>query len=147
MSLVSCSEALISDSNASQLPFGPSDAIGTQTASLDAKVYYWKFDTTPVQKQLLDATNKISVQKNEALVLQFKAKVTGNEKTQKGFMYVYDASKGTVLNSILITPTKWRTLTTNPALLWTTSGTYNIQYGVIAPDGKFDINTLQVVVS
>ena len=138
LSMVSCAEALPAGVNPSQGPgSSSSNAIGTEASASIGPVYYWVFFAGPVQKQVLDASNTINILGGMPLFIQFKGKVAGNENTQKGGMFIWDASRGTYSHAMLITPTKWSKLTTYPPLRYTAAGDYLLTLYVCAPDGTY----------
>ena len=136
VSIVSCAVAATAGASSSQLLPGPSNTVGTQASARIGPVIYWVISNGPTEKHVLDSTDTITIGTRQMLFIQFKGKVAGNEKTQKGSLLIFDYENDTLTNGVLITPTRWGTLTTNPPLRWTSPGTHTIDLYVWSPDGN-----------
>ncbi len=138
VSIVSCAVAATGGASSSSLLSGPSNTVGTQAPGRIGPVIYWLLSNGPTEKHVLDSTtDTITIGTRQMLFIQFKGKVAGNEKTQKGSLLIFDYENDTVTNGVLITPTRWGTLTTNPPLRWSSPGTHTIDLYVWSPDGTY----------
>ena len=125
---------------------GSATGIGTESTHTIGTIHYIRVTSTGVYRTPLDPSDLIYISAGEALFLQVPAKVSG-PSNQKGVVLIGFPSSGTVTHSLVLTPGKMKTLTTNPPFMWTSPGTYVLQVVVTAPDGGSTPKTIGVVVS
>ncbi len=129
-------------------PFPPSQGgsvtgIGTESTHTIGTIRYFVASGSGVYKHTLDSTNIIDISSGNSLVLQIPARVSGPD-TQRGIVDVVLGASNEVTHSLLLTPGKQATLTTNPPLRWLTPGTYSVFIEVIAPDGGYTSRPITV---
>jgi hypothetical protein len=121
-------------------------AIGTESTHTIGTIHYIRVTSTGVYRAPLDPSNLIYMATGEALFLQVPAKVSG-PSNQKGALIIGLPDSGGVTHSLVLTPGRQKTLTTNPPFIWTSAGTYLISVNVFAPDGGFTSKSIGVFVS
>jgi hypothetical protein len=91
---------------------GNSAGIGTESTHTIGTIHYIRVTSTGVYRTPLDPSNLIYIAAGEALFLQVPAKVSG-PSNQKGVLLIGLPTSGTVTHSLVLTPGKQKTLTTN----------------------------------
>jgi hypothetical protein len=134
-----------SDPGASPAPGGP-DTVSVHKVGT---VVYYLESSTGITKHTLDSSNHIDINTGYGLILKAKGKVSG-DANKKGILVVYrfDASDGwdRLVNSKLIKPGVWASITTN-GILYNTPGTFYLRVAVIAPDGGWSARDIAVHVT